>query len=85
MKSKLLTVAIDLIEAQRRLLVLHYKSDEKELSESYLRRFDKLEKEVRRLTALFWQMQVSIHTIDQEYTDALRDCGGYDGGDFYKD
>jgi hypothetical protein len=86
MKRKLLTVAIDLIEAQKRLLALHYKYDtQKELSEKSYKRFDKLEKEVKRLTELFWQMQVPVHPIDRAYREALRDCGGYDGGDFYKE
>ena len=86
MKRKLLTVAIDLIGAQERLLALHYKYDtQKELSEKSYKRFDRLEKEVKRLTELFWQMQVPVHPIDRVYEDALRDCGGYDGGDFYKD
>ena len=84
MKTNLLTVAIDLIEAQRKLLALHYKYDaQKELSERSYKRFDKLEKEVKRLTEYFWQMQVPIHTISQEYDNI--GVGDFDGGDFYKD
>lgn len=65
-----LSVAIELIEAQQRLLSLFYKIEGKQdISEMYLMRFDRAEKEVKRLTDLFWQMQIPIHTINQKYNE----------------
>jgi hypothetical protein len=67
---KLLEVAEELIQAQKKLLALHYKYDtSKELSEKSFARFDRLEREVRRLTDLFWQLHVPIHTTNQTYTE----------------
>ena len=63
---KLLEIAEELIEAQRKLLALHYKYDDK-VPDSSLHRFDRLEKEVRRLTELFWQLHIPIHTINENY------------------
>jgi hypothetical protein len=62
----LLRVAEELIEAQRKLLALHYKYDGK-VPETSLKRFDRLEKEVRKLTEYFWQLHVPIHTTNQTY------------------
>jgi hypothetical protein len=66
-----LEIAIALIDAQQKLLALHYNYDGK-VPNSHLKRFDRLEKEVIRLTELFWQSQVPIHTINQQYDDRIR-------------
>jgi len=66
-----LEIAIALIDAQQKLLALHYNYDGK-VPNSHLKRFDRLEKEVIRLTELFWQSRITIHTINQQYDDRIR-------------
>jgi len=66
-----LNIAEELIDAQKRLLALHYKYDGK-VPDSALKRFDRLETEVRNLTQLFWQSRITIHTINQQYDDRIR-------------
>jgi hypothetical protein len=61
-----LDIAEALIHAQKRLLDLHYKYDGK-VPDNAVKRFDRLETEVRNLTQLFWQSRIPVHTINQEY------------------